>query len=452
MANIFLAWQNRADEAILSGGSWLSSLPITNMQNRQLQKVARTSNAALTSTRFDIDLQQGRPIGVLALVNHNISVTGRIQITGAATAASLVNLFTTFTNDFSNDAWTKGNVSVTPNTTNVFAPDGSSTASQILGTATTEANVYRQISLPGTSTVTHNIYLQAGSTSAAAAKITWMTGGTTQTASCSIDLLTGTVSAITGTASSITAWSVDAGNGWWLLTLSGTGTSAGNTVVRYEFEVFGGKSIYAWGAFITQAEPRIYVSPYIDVWPDGIVVPELLEWEQDNFWLGTLTQEQRDQYQSPFINKMPEPDTAQYWRVEIFDVDNPDGYIEIGRLFLARGWTPAINYAYGADFGYQDITPVDRSLSGAEYFDIRPKFRVMKFGLEYIEDKDTYSFALDLQRVAGISGEVLIIPDGGENLSRQPLISYLGRLNQLTPIAQTQPTAYNVSFEVKELL
>lgn len=452
MANIFLAWQNRADEATLSGGSWLPSLPITNMQDRQLQKVARTSSAALSATQFDIDLGQPRPIGVLALVNHNISVTGRVKISGAASAASFVNLFTTFTNDFSNAAWTKGNVVVTPNSTITFAPDGTSTASQILGVSTTEANVYREVSLGGTSTVTHNIYLKAGSNSAATARITWRSGGTTQTASCTIDLATGTVANVSGSASLISAWADDAGDGWWRLTLTGTGTDAANTVVRYEFEVNGGKSIFAWGAFVASAAPIIYESPFIEVWPVGILPTELLEWEDDNFWLGTITQDQRNSYQTPFINKMAEPDTARYWRVQIYDTGNPAGYVQIGRLFLARGWTPAINYIYGAGLGYEDITPVERSLSGAEYFDIRPKFRVMQFQIDYIEETDAYSFALDLERVAGISGEVLIIPDGGADLARQPLISYMGRLRTLSAIRQNKPTAYSVPFEVKELL
>lgn len=454
MANIFLAWQNRIDEATLSGGSWLSSLPITNMQDRQIQKVARTSNATLAATQFDIDLGVARPIGVLALVNHNISVGGLVKISGAPSLASFVNQFTTFTNDFSNAAWTKGNVSVTPNSSIVFAPDGTATASQILGLSIDFANIYRDVSLPGTSTVTHNIYLKAGSQSLAAAKISWLGGGAgnTQTASCSINLATGEVTNVSGSASSIAAWATDAGNGWWRLTLTGVGTNAANNTVRFEFEVVGSKSIFAWGAFLSNAAAVTYESPFIEVWPAGILPIDLLEWDEDNFWLGTITQDQRTSYQSPFIHKLPEPDTARYWRVQVYDTANPDGYIQIGRLFMARGWTPAINYVYGAGLGYEDITPVERSLSGAEYFDIRPKFRVMRFTLDYIEDTDAYSFALDLERVAGISGEVLIIPDGGEDPARQSLISYLGRLRTLSPIRHAKPTAYSVPFEVKELL
>ena len=34
MSNILLAYQNRTDEGVLSGGSWLASLPLVNLQNR----------------------------------------------------------------------------------------------------------------------------------------------------------------------------------------------------------------------------------------------------------------------------------------------------------------------------------------------------------------------------------------------------------------------------------
>lgn len=450
MANIFLAWQNRADEGTLSGGSWTTGLPLTNLQNRQVQKVARTTNAATTSTLFDIDLQSNKPISVLALVVHNLSVNAKVRIIGAASTQAMANLFTTYVNDFDNAAWTKTNYTVTPNTNVTAAPDGTMTADQLL--ATTSGSITRDVSLAGNSTVTHAIHLKAGSNTAAYSKITWMTGGTTQTASCSVDLLTGTVSNIAGTAAGISAVATDAGDGWWRLTLSGTGTSASNTVVRYEFGHDLGKSIFAWGAFISDTSPPAYVSPYIDVWPAGIIPQDLLEWEDDNFWLGTLTQEQRAGYQSPFIHRLSQLITARYWRVEIYDTGNPAGYVQIGRLFMARGWTPSINYTYGASLGYQDPTPVETSLSGAEYFDIRSKFRVMQFELDYISDTEAYNYALDLQRVAGISGEVLVMPDGGEDVGQQPLRSFVGRLRQIGPVTQPQPSAFSVKFEVKELL
>ena len=131
---------------------------------------------------------------------------------------------------------------------------------------------------------------------------------------------------------------------------------------------------------------------------------------------------------------------------------NTDGYVQIGRLFMALGWTPTINYAYGASQAYQDPTPVETSLSGAEYFDIRPKYRVINLNLEYMSETDAYSYVLDMQRIAGTSGEVLVMPDGGEDVGQQPVISFMGRLRQMGAVSQPKPTAYSINFEIKELL
>lgn len=286
MANVFLAWQNRTDEGTLSGGSWRASLPLLNLQSRQVQKVARTADTALASTQFVIDLGQSRSIGVLALVVHNISVAGKVRI--------------------------------------------------------------RASDSPGFA------------------------------------------------------------------------------------------SVY-------------YDSGWVSVWPAGMIPQSLLEWEDDNFWLGTLSQQARAGYQSPFINILPSAVNMRYWKVEIDDTANPDGYVHIGRLFMAQGWRPGINYAYGAELGYEDPTPVDTSLSGAEFFDIRSRFRVFSFELQYISDSDAYSYALDIQRIAGISGEVLLIPDS-DDVARMPVRSYVGRLRQLNSVSQQQLTAHSARFEIKELL
>lgn len=285
MANAFIAWQNRTDEGTLSGGSWNTSLPLTNLQNRQVQKVARSADTTNASTKFDLDLGQARNIGVVALVVHNISVVGKVRIQSSDSAA-----FTT---------------------------------------------VY-------------------------------------------------------------------------------------------------------------------YDSGWVSAWPSGMIPQNLLEWEDDNFWLGTLSAQARAGYQSPYI-QLTGGSTMRYWRVQIDDATNSDGYVQIGRLFLATGWTPGVNYSYGAELRYEDPTPIEMSLSGAEYFDVRSKFRVFRFTLNYLLATEAYSSVLELQRLAGLSGEVLLIPDSGD-ATNMPIRSFVGRLRSLGAVRQVKPAAFDADFELKELL
>lgn len=286
VATITLAWNNRTDAGSLSGGSWLTTLPLANLQNRQVQKVSRSSNATNASTQFTIDLGQARSIGVVALVVHNISVLGRVRITASDTAG--------FTVTYYNSGW-------------------------------------------------------------------------------------------------------------------------------------------------------------INVWPSGQIPQSLLEWEEDNFWLGTLSANARAGYQSPFIHLLATAQSLRYWKVEVDDTTNADGYVQIGRLFMAATWQPSVNYSYGAGLGYQDPTAVDTSLSGAEFFDVRSRYRVFNFELQYIANAEAYVQALELQRLSGTSGEVLVVPDSADT-ANQPARSFVGRLVQLAPITQPQPSTFNCAFQVKELL
>lgn len=284
--NITLAWNNRTDAGTLSGGSWLASLPLTNLQNRQVQKVARSTNATNASTQFIIDLGQARNIGVLALVVHNISVSGKVRITASDSAG--------FTTTYYNSGW-------------------------------------------------------------------------------------------------------------------------------------------------------------VSVWPAGMIPQSLLEWEDDNFWLGTLSNNARSGYQSPYIHLLPTSQNMRYWKVEVDDTTNSDGYVQIGRLFMASTWVPTVNYSFGAGLGYTDPTPVDVSLSGAEYFDVRSRYRTFQFDLQYIAASEAYAYALDLQRLSGVSGEVLVVPDSTDT-TNQPYRAFVGRLVQMGPIQQPQPSAFSASYQIKELL
>lgn len=93
MANTIIAWNNRIDGATLSGGSWTATLPLANLKNRTLGKVARTADAATASTKFDIDLGVPRFTRLVALVSHNISLAGLVRLRGSDDAAFATSVY-----------------------------------------------------------------------------------------------------------------------------------------------------------------------------------------------------------------------------------------------------------------------------------------------------------------------------------------------------------------------
>jgi hypothetical protein len=92
MANAILAYANQIDNATLSGGSWVSTLPLTNLQDRRLGKLARSTDALEASTTFDIDLGSTRLLRVFALCGHNFSAsaTRRFRFSAVADFSSVV--------------------------------------------------------------------------------------------------------------------------------------------------------------------------------------------------------------------------------------------------------------------------------------------------------------------------------------------------------------------------
>jgi hypothetical protein len=77
---VTLCYPNRVNESVLSGGSWLTTLPLNNIKDRVMSKVARSTNLTLSSTQFNITLAQERSVDVLALANHNFSSSAKIRV------------------------------------------------------------------------------------------------------------------------------------------------------------------------------------------------------------------------------------------------------------------------------------------------------------------------------------------------------------------------------------
>jgi hypothetical protein len=284
MANAIVAYQNRIDESTFASyGSWDASLPLTNLKNRVLSKVARSTDDANASTKMRFSLTKERIVGVVAVVNHNLSTTA---------------------------TWR-----------------------------------YRVYSDSGYSTLTYD---------------------------------------------------------------SGT----------------------------------------LDVWPTMPV--GYFEWEDDGFWFMKTPEEDRELFTATTIHVPTVTVIAQYYQIEFFDDTNPDGYVQLGRVFVGKKYQPTINMNLGASVGYESRTLVDEALSGSEYFDRRNSFRVARFSLGLLDASDS-SLNADLMKVQDTDQECVFVYDADDSIgiSRK---SFLGRLRTLSPIEQPYATTYQTNYEIKELL
>jgi len=285
MANLTIGYPNRIDAATLSGGSWLASLPLSNIKDRRLSRLARSSGDAIAQATINIDLGSAKRVGAFALITHNISAIGKVRLRGDD----------------------------------------------------------------------------------------------------------------------------DAGF----------------------------------------ASP-LYDSGWINCYPSGVIPEALLEWEEDNFWLGTVSSNAIAGYQSPYIHILAAKPVLRYWRVEIDDTLNSDTYIQIGRIFIGDTWTTEFNYSYGSGLGNEDTTEIESSLGGEEYFDIRKKYRVHKITLQYLNDDEGYARFTDMQRLAGVSGEILLVPDSTDSTNGFRR-NFLGRMRSLSPLVDSNLSYKSADLEIKEV-
>lgn len=191
-------------------------------------------------------------------------------------------------------------------------------------------------------------------------------------------------------------------------------------------------------------------SGWVQVWPWGMIPDALLEWEDDNFWMGCLSEEARAGYQAHYICTLPRT-AARYWRIEIDDTGNGDGYVHVGRVVIADSWQPAMNFSFGNGLGLTDRSASSESLGGTEYFDSRAMYRVTSLTLNWLTSDEAYARLLEMQRLLGVTGELLLVPDS-DDVTNMPRRAYLGRLLDLSPLDHPHLNKYRTSLKIKELL
>jgi hypothetical protein len=157
-----------------------------------------------------------------------------------------------------------------------------------------------------------------------------------------------------------------------------------------------------------------------------------LAWEDPGFWEG-VTQEFDDIGKgigkgATFIYIPKFRFVAGYFEVEIFDKDNPDGYIDVGRFFVSRTWRPPKNYEVESNsLDFEAITDEEVGRSGTLFHNPRALRRTFKFGFSYLpetEFREIYQIAVR----SGINNQVVVVPNPGDpsTFLREAFIGTLG--------------------------
>ena len=95
MSNIGIGWPDRVNAATVSGGSWQATLPVTNVADRRVTRVARSTSAALANTVIDIDCGSTKSMRAFALINHNLQSGATWRIKASLSAIGSIDVLDT---------------------------------------------------------------------------------------------------------------------------------------------------------------------------------------------------------------------------------------------------------------------------------------------------------------------------------------------------------------------
>lgn len=182
----------------------------------------------------------------------------------------------------------------------------------------------------------------------------------------------------------------------------------------------------------------------------SLTFDEDLPWEADNWWTGTAG----DEYvRHPWVVAwmLPATISPRYLRIDIDDPGNPDGYVQLGRLFVGPAFQPALNASYGLADQWQDTGSTERGLSGAVFATAGRRYRTTQMTLDWLEAGDEASRWWEMQRAAGRTGEVLYLPYPHDRQQTQRY-GYLGVLRELSALEYPYFNVRKSALSLEEIL
>lgn len=145
------------------------------------------------------------------------------------------------------------------------------------------------------------------------------------------------------------------------------------------------------------------------------------------------------------VLRLPSTISARYWR---WTYVLTSAFVDTGRAWAGEVWAPAVNFSWGADDLWEDLSSVtSSSRSGADFVDIKPRRRLFGFALEYLSDPEAL-VAREIARICGISKQMLVMKDPDELATD----SIIGRMTKVNPITNVRWPIKATAYEVRESL
>lgn len=185
------------------------------------------------------------------------------------------------------------------------------------------------------------------------------------------------------------------------------------------------------------------------------IIPSVYDWlthdfYENNWFYGEPYAEDLELFTRQFIHITPQPIRARYWRIDITDTTNSDGYIQFGYFFAAPIFRGTVDIQLGSSLSFLDNTGIQESIGGVEYFDIRKKPRVLVVGFKGLSKNEALSNLFNMAQRRGKNELIYIIPDSTDllNMNKE---AFIGRLSEMPQFSDFTFGFYQVSTALKEV-
>lgn len=145
-----------------------------------------------------------------------------------------------------------------------------------------------------------------------------------------------------------------------------------------------------------------------------------------------------DGVRHPFIHLPSSAQTERYWRIDITDTGNSDGYVEIGRLVAFQGWQPTTNPQVGSRIAFVSESETVPTDGGTFRHRARPRYRRMFFTIPMLELDESLIQVTELLRRIGTTEQVFYVQDIADtiHLHRRSMLATLQEATALEfPVA-----------------
>lgn len=215
-------------------------------------------------------------------------------------------------------------------------------------------------------------------------------------------------------------WDLTSDQYIWLVALIGDNLSqAAKYRIRGSNDPTFASSVYDSG----------WLDVYIEIYPSGV-----LNYGDPGWFDGKLAADDYDLgYRVPITHVLPQPESSRYWRIEIDDTANTDGYVEFGRLWLSYAYQPTINFSEGAGLGYDESSTTDETDGGVTFHDERARRRRFNFTLPMADMDEALVRGFNILRQLGTSSQVFFVyrEDDTHHMHRRSFLATLHDLNAL---------------------